>query len=87
MVNELENRFELVRVITHNEDKDMDSVCGIYEFKFDNRTHVFIRHDDEICVVSFFLNESIKDGIETVTDKVKEVLLYKVEEYLKENSK
>lgn len=87
MINELGNRLQLVRVITHNEDKDMDSICGIYEFKFDNRTRVYIRHDDEVCEVSFFLHESIKDGIEAVTDTLKKVLLYKVDEYLKANTK
>ena len=82
-MSDLNDRFELVRVITHFENKEFGEVCGIYECKFDNVTRLFIRHNNEVSVVSFFVGESIKNCVSDVTSKIKEVLLYKVDEYLK----
>lgn len=82
MVNNLENRLELVKVITHFENKEFNEVCGIYECKFDGTTRVFIRHNDEMRIISFYVDAPIKEGIDIVTEKIKEVLLHKVNKNL-----
>ena len=85
MINELEDRFELVKVITHFHNKEFNEVCGIYECKFDGKTKVMIRHNDEVSAITFCVNRPINESVYHVIQKIKDVLLYKVEEYLKNN--
>lgn len=82
MINELEDRFELIKVITHFYNKEFDEMCGIYECRFDGETRVMIRHNDEVSAISFYVGEPIREGVCHVSQKIKDVLLYKVDEYL-----